>query len=251
MHDETVIAEFTGQAASFNGAAVINAPDILERLVQVAQPRPDQRWLDAACGTGVVARALAPRVREVIGVDATPAMVELAREEAAARGIANVSFTTGDVTALALPEASVDGAMSRFALHHIPAPGRVVAELARVVSPGGAIVVADIAADEDLDAYAWSQEIERLRDPSHWAALTPRRLREVGRAAGLTLEHEELVALALDFEDWLARGSGAVNAAVIEQALTHAPAAATSFAVRSHGGARFLHYPLWVGRWRR
>lgn len=120
-----------------------------------------------------------------------------------------------------------------------------------MTAPGGVIVVADIAADEDPDVYAWSQEIERLRDPSHWATLTPRRLGAIGREVGLELEHEEFVALELDFDDWLARGSGRSNAAIIERALGRAPAGAGSFAVQPRDAGRVLRYPLWIGRWRR
>jgi hypothetical protein len=72
-------------------------------------------------------------------------------------------------------------------------PGRVVAEMARVVRPGGWVCLADHIASDDLEEYAWHQEIERLRDPSHWACLTPAAIRQLGVAAGLTLRHERLI----------------------------------------------------------
>ena len=56
--------------------------------------------------------------------------------------------------------------------------------MARVVRPGGWVVVGDHLTDEDADAAAWHQEIERLRDPTHWASQTPARLRAMGEAAG-------------------------------------------------------------------
>lgn len=64
-------------------------------------------------------------------------MIEKAREEAALEGIGNAEFSVGDATALEFEDASFDGAVTRFSLHHIPVPGRVVAEMARVVGPGG------------------------------------------------------------------------------------------------------------------
>src|SRR5436853_1315348 len=180
--------EFTHQSESFNVAPVMRSADTLGRLLDLIPAGPGARWLDAACGPGLVARGLAARVGEVHGVDMTPAMVEVARREAAAEGIGNVVFSVGDATALELADASFDGAVTRFSLHHIPLPGRVVAELARVVRPGGAVVVADHITSADAGEAAWHQEIERLRDPSHWACLTPARLRALGERAGLVLE---------------------------------------------------------------
>lgn len=248
-HRDTVVGEFTHQADTFNHSAVANAPDLLEQIVALARPRGEERWLDAACGPGAVARALAPHAGAVHGVDATPAMVELARREAARRGLDNLSFSLGDVTALAV--GGFDGAVTRFALHHIPVPGRVIDELARAVLPGGRIVICDSVADDDVAAFAFSQEIERLRDPSHWASLTAPGLRAAATAAGLTLEREEIVTLEIDFEDWLARGSGRSNAALIDDALARAPEGLAHFRVAPGSGGRVLDYRIALTLWRR
>jgi SAM-dependent methyltransferase len=152
MEPDQVVREFTHQSESFNVAPVMRSADTLGRLVDLIPAAPDAHWLDAACGPGLVARALAPRVGEVHGVDMTPAMVEVARREAAAEGIGNAVFSVGDATALDFADASFDGAVTRFSLHHIPVPGRVVTELARVVRPGGAVVVADHVTSADTPA---------------------------------------------------------------------------------------------------
>jgi SAM-dependent methyltransferase len=252
MHDETVVGEFTQQAASFNASAIAHAAGTLDALVALAAPRTGERWLDIACGPGIVCRALAAHAGSVHGIDLTPAMVQLARAEASAAGIANATFAVGDATALDLPEAGVDGAVARFAIHHVPAPGRVLSELARVLRPGGRLVLADHLLDDDGDAAAWSQEIERLRDPSHWACLTLARQRALARRAGLQLEHEEVFAARLDFDDWLARGSGAAAAAAtIEGLLAERPAAAECFRVVERDGRRVLELRMWLARWRR
>ncbi|MGH2908924.1 MAG: class I SAM-dependent methyltransferase, partial [Solirubrobacteraceae bacterium] len=154
-HDRALTSAFTAQADGFNGSSAANDGALLDALVDHAAPTASQRWLEAACGPGVISRRLAPHVRAVHGVDLTPAMVELACASAAAAGIANATFAVADATATGLPRGSFDGAITRFSLHHIPAPDRVLQELARVVRPGGAIVVADHLADEDADAQAW------------------------------------------------------------------------------------------------
>src|SRR5947209_20054123 len=97
MHNRDIVRTFTQTAESFNAAAVTRLPETLGMLLELAQPTSAQRWLDAACGPGIVSRALAPLVGDVVGVDRTPAMVDLARREAAA-GVDNLRFSVGHVT---------------------------------------------------------------------------------------------------------------------------------------------------------
>src|SRR6202008_4911407 len=108
-----------------------------------------------------VGREVATRVGSLHGVDLTPAMVEKAREKAEREDLGNVEFSLGDATALELEAASFDGAITRFSLHHIPAPQRVVEEMARVGRPGGWVVIGDHARDGDAAVAAWAEEIER------------------------------------------------------------------------------------------
>lgn len=254
LSDQSRVIEeaFTAQAASFNASAVANAADVLNALLAAAVPRSDERWLEAACGPGVVSRAFAPCVRAVHGVDLTSAMIELAREQAAAAGADNATFEVADATGTALPDASFDGAVTRFSLHHLPLPGRLLGELARLVRPGGRIVVADHLADDDGEARAWAQEIERLRDPSHWASLSRAELRVLGDPVGLALASERTHDLSLDLDDWLARG-GADGASrqLADRALAARPGGTPCFAVRDDDGRRTLGLRMWVGVWRR
>ena len=244
MQHERLVGEFTHQAASFNASQAANAPETLQALVELADPEPGERWLEAACGPGVVTRALAPRVQHVHGVDLTPRMVELAREQAA--HLPNVSFEVGDATALSHPDGAFDGAVARFTIHHGALPQRLVDELARVVKPGGAVVLADHVADDDPAAAAWAQEIERLRDPSHWVSLTLAGLRALGERAGLQLEAEQVAPLELDYEEWLQRGSGTAAARLLIDRLVAEPAAGDAF--RVDGGTLTLRW--WAARFR-
>jgi SAM-dependent methyltransferase len=252
MHHERIVREFSHQAESFNTSTAASATETLDELVALAGPRAEERWLDAACGPGVVTRTLAPLVAHVHGVDATPAMIEVAKREAMAAGLTNTTFSVGDVTSLEHTDASFDAAFNRFAIHHIPVPGRMVAELARVVRPGGRIVLSDTVADDDGRAAGWAQALERIRDPSHWASLPLAQLRALGDSAGLQLADERVSTLEIDFDDWLARGSGHDDVALVERALVEPPGRSECFdVVIADDGRRLLRHRVWLSLWRR
>jgi SAM-dependent methyltransferase len=251
VYEDSIRAEFTHQSSFFGRAAVMTSAETLGALVELVGADAAARWVEVACGTGLVSRAIAGKVGSVTGVDLTPAMIEEAKRGAVEEGIEAVDFSVGDATALGFADESFDGAVTRLSLHHIPAPGRVFAEIARVVRPGGWVVAADlVAAETDGEGAVWREEIERLRDPSHWVCRTPESLREMGSAAGLELDQERLIQLDIDFDDWLARGSGGRAAMpLIDELLKQRPAGAESFRVSAAAEGRRLHQRYWLGRW--
>jgi 2-polyprenyl-3-methyl-5-hydroxy-6-metoxy-1,4-benzoquinol methylase len=251
-HDDVLAEEFTHQAGSFARSPVANDPQLLDLIVAAAQPRRADRWLDAACGPGIVSRRLARHVQAVHGIDATVAMVDLATREAEAAGLDNVSFSVGDSTALAYAAGSFDGAVTRFAIHHIPLPARLIDELARVVAPGGRIVLVDHLADDDQGAFAWATALERVRDPSHWATLTAADLRRLGEQAGLELLSEREQPMALDLGDWVARGSGArADQRLVAHALAQRPAGTERMRLLTRDGLPTLELAVSISAWRR
>ena len=105
--------------------------------------------LDVAAGTGhVVARAGA-RVRVVVAVDATAAMLDRGKAEADQAGLRNVVFQRGDAAALPFADGSFDVVVSRFALHHFEDPAVPLREMARCLRAGGTLAVGDLLADAD------------------------------------------------------------------------------------------------------
>jgi SAM-dependent methyltransferase len=253
MYEDSIREEFTQQSSGFGKAAVMTSAETLGALVELVPEDAGARWLESACGTGLVSRAIAAKVGSVTGVDLTPAMLEQARRGTADEEIENVDFSVGDATALEFADASFDGALTRLSLHHIPLSGRVVAEMARVVRPGGWIVVGDlVAAESDGEGAVWREEIERLRDPSHWFCRTPESLREIGSKAGLALDREQLLPLDIDFDDWLARGSGGRAAGpLVDELLAQRPGGTESFRVTAGDVGRRLNQRYWLARWRR
>jgi ubiquinone/menaquinone biosynthesis C-methylase UbiE len=140
MQDETVVSEFTHQAETFNASAVARAAHTRDELVVLADPKPSQRWFELACEPNVVSRRLAPRVREVHGRPDSHHGRARPPGDSPSRDT-NARFEVGDATATRLATASVDGAIARFSIHHLPVPSRLFDELARVVRPGGAVVL--------------------------------------------------------------------------------------------------------------
>lgn len=247
-HDSDIRDAFSAQADSFAAAAVANADELLDDLIGLTNARGDQHWLDAACGPGIITRRLAPRVATVEGVDLTPAMVTRARTDAAEAGLDNVTFTVGDVGDLDRPDGHYHGAVTRFSVHHLAVPGRMLRELARVVRPGGPIVIADHLADDDADTAIWSQSIERLRDPSHWSCRTAAGMVELARQAGLALTTAHTRPVAMDFADWLTRGGAGPTARdQIEQLLAERPAGTEHFRVTTEPTGAVLHLTMWLG----
>jgi hypothetical protein len=119
------------------------------------------------------------------------------------------------------------------------------------VCAGGTIVIVDHVADEDGESRAWSEEIERLRDPAHWACLSGTRMRMLGAETGLELTAERLVPFTIDFDEWLTRGTSDGDALrLVETALEHRPQNAECFVVHERAGARELTLQVWMGAFR-
>ena len=104
----------------------------------------DSRWVvgDLGCGTGQVAQVLSPFVRQVVAVDGSAEMLEAARRRVA--GCGNVDVRTGDLEALPIENGRLDAAVLMLVLHYVAEPSRALAEAARVLRPGGRLVVADM-----------------------------------------------------------------------------------------------------------
>ena len=109
------------------------------RLVRMASPRPGASVLDLATGTGDIAAACADRGALVVGLDVTRRMIELAHGKHGAR----VRFLVGDMLALPFPSASFDIVTTGYGLRNVPDLLAALAEIQRVLKPGGAILSLD------------------------------------------------------------------------------------------------------------
>jgi SAM-dependent methyltransferase len=100
---------------------------------------PPGTALDAACGSGRYSAHLATRGHEVIGVDRSEAMLDLAREK-----VPDATFRSGDLTALPVPDRTFETVVCALALVHLPQVAAAMDEFARVLRPGGRLIVSDV-----------------------------------------------------------------------------------------------------------
>lgn len=154
--------------------------DLLRARATTTLVPPRLRVADIGTGTGVLALELADLGLDVIGIDRSGGMLEAARDKAAELDPANpgrLEFREGDAHALPLDDASVDAAFAHMVLHSLEEPGRAIAEMARIVRPGGQVVLVDFGIHE----HKWmEQELGLL-----WLGFEEAQLREWIEAAGL------------------------------------------------------------------
>ena len=151
---------------------------VIDRMADVSDLREGMSVADVGTGTGFVAAGVAPRVRSVIAVDNSQAMLYVARKNLDALGIGNVELLFGEVMALPLSSDSVDASFANMVLHHAENPEVMLREMARVVKPGGAVVITD----EVEHSYTWMRE----EHADVWLGFDQEQVEELFRGAGLT-----------------------------------------------------------------
>lgn len=149
---------------------------VAPRFVEWLGIEEGRDWLDVGCGTGALAQTIAEKARpgSLVGIDSSAGFVDYARGHI---DCPQARFEVGDAQALPLGDASVDAAVSGLVVNFVPEPARMVAEMARVIRPGGivALYVWDYAGEMQLMRHFWEAAValdegaraldERLRFP--------------------------------------------------------------------------------------
>lgn len=221
----SVQRQFGAVAAAYGTSAVHAGGPDLEAMLAAADLRGNERVLDVGSGAGHTALAFAPRAATVLAVDLTEPMLEEGRRRAAERGLANVAFERGDAERLPVPDAAFDIVTCRYAAHHFPRPEAAVQEWARVLAPGGRVLLADVVSPEDYATDTVLNAAEVLRDPSHVRDHTVPQWIAMLAAAGLAAEEVERFPLRLPFAPWIERQrASAATASQVRALFAAAPA---------------------------
>ena len=172
------------------------AQAVEQALLDLLPPSGIGRALDIGTGTGRLLELLAPRVASALGVDASRAMLALARSRLARPGLTHCAVRLADMYRLPLPDAGFDLVVLQMVLHHAEDPAGVLAEAARVLRPGGHAIVVDLA------AYVRSGPEARLAH--RWAGFSDETMAGLLHDAGLRAGPPVSVAGRLPLRIWSA-----------------------------------------------
>ena len=250
-HAEQVRDQFSRQAGEYAVSSAHSAGeslDILERLASETR----HRWaVDVATGAGFTAFAVAPHADRVLATDIAPGMIKVTRDTAAEKGLGNLSAVFTAAESLPFKSDSIDLLTCRTAPHHFHRLDEAISEFARVVRPGGALLLVDSCTSEDPEAAAWQQDMEIRRDPTHVRNLPPSEWRSLVGSVGLVIDFESIARVEMTFDAWTQRSGTPED--VCEKMRTEwrsAPASAVDAfrIVPIDGGGFHFSWPVYVCR---
>jgi SAM-dependent methyltransferase len=179
-----------------------------ELLKWIAVPERKD-WLDVGCGTGALIQTIVETAypNSVTGIDPSPGYIEYAKARVASSG---ARFEVGDAQSLPIDTASLDVAVAGLVLNFVPQPPRAVAEMARVVRPGGVVAayVWDYAGKMELMRYFWDAAValdpgaQELDEGRRFPICQPKPLAELFAQAGLREVEVRPIDIATDFGDF-------------------------------------------------
>jgi ubiquinone/menaquinone biosynthesis C-methylase UbiE len=204
-HHDQVADAFGTTAAAYLTSAVHATGADLQELAREVGATPGAVVLDLGCGAGHVSFAVAPGAQSVVAYDIAEPMLATVAGAARERGLDNIRTQQGPAEKLPFADASFDWVLSRMSAHHWHGVPAALAEVRRVLKPGGRVLFVDIAGADHplLDTHI--QAIELLRDGSHirdyradeWIALF--------EDAGFQAKVKSRWRLPLEFDAWVKR----------------------------------------------
>ncbi|MFZ0018681.1 MAG: metalloregulator ArsR/SmtB family transcription factor [Acetobacteraceae bacterium] len=170
---------FRRQGADWDEMRALDLPaaEVEAALLSLVPEHDAGRLLDIGTGTGRVLELLAPRISLGVGVDASRAMLALARSRLARAGLTHCSVRLADMYRLPLAENSFDVAVMQMVLHYAEEPQGVLAEVARVLRPGGRLIIID------LTKHSRDDLLTRLAH--RWPGFSDAAMRSLLAAAGM------------------------------------------------------------------
>jgi ubiquinone/menaquinone biosynthesis C-methylase UbiE len=248
-HRQEIVSQFTRQARPFAEIKAHSEQRSLDVFHELGRFSGKERVLDSGCGPGLVSCYLSKFVGTVVGMDLTPAMLQLATESATEAALGNVYFIAGNMTALPFLDEHFEASVTRYTFHHLENPKVAFSEMVRVTRPKGRIIVVDVTPEESKrGAY---DEFERLRDTSHTSSLTFAELTGLGRDHGLAQPDIIQFGLEMDAETLIASSfPEAVSREHLLQLLKEdIQKDSLSFRMREENGSFIMTFPVTAAGW--
>ncbi len=189
---------FSEHAEQWDAIRSLHVPEsaVEQRILDMVSDSPIGRMVDIGTGTGRMIELVGNRASAALGIDRSPEMLRLARAKLADAGLPQAELRQGDMYALPLGDGSADLVVLHQVLHFAQHPAAAIAESARLLAPGGRLLIIDFA----------SHDLEELRSRDAHARLgfADDQISGWYQAAGLGLERvEALVGDALTVKLWL------------------------------------------------
>jgi ubiquinone/menaquinone biosynthesis C-methylase UbiE len=185
--------QFDRQSASYGKSHILSQTEDIASALPHLQCQPGQKALDIATGGGHTALFFAKQGLGVTAADIAPGMLAQARALLQEEGL---PLDTREHPAEALPyeDASFDLVTCRVAAHHFSSPASFIREAARVLKPGGSLLLIDGSLEDGRpETEEWLHQVEKYRDPSHGRFLTPQKWGHLCGQAALRVIHSELL----------------------------------------------------------
>jgi SAM-dependent methyltransferase len=200
---ETTAQFWSHLGANYASSEVHKSGPSLAKVLSLARPQVADHCLDVGTGTGHTAAALAPYVKEVVGLDPAAGMLEAARVTYG--HLTNLGFVQATSEQTGFADNTFDIITARHTLHHHPDISKTLAELGRVLKAGGRLVIVDEITPNDSVAD-WYHQLEVTRDPTHHRAYTMAEWQVFIARAGLSwIVGDSQTCYSIDVASWIER----------------------------------------------
>jgi len=229
-HNAVVIEQYDSRANAYLSSAVHAKGEDLELMASLIGHRPDAVALDMGCGGGHVAFRMAGLVNKVVAYDLSESMLATVAAEAQRRGLSNIVTKQGAAEALPCPSDSFDVVATRYSAHHWHAFPEGLAQMKRVVKPGGLAIFMDVVTPGVPLLDTWLQSMELLRDPSHVRNVSLDEWKAALTSLGFEVGQVSKYRLRLEFTSWIERmKTPEVHVAAIKSLQQRAASAVTDY----------------------
>lgn len=204
-HDRSIQSSFAPSAQNYLSSTVHAQGEDLAALRERVAATPGAKVLDLGCGAGHVSFAVSPVAAQVTACDLTPAMLAVVEQTASERGLANIQTQQASADQLPFADASFDWVLSRYSAHHWRHLPQSLAQVHRVLRPGGRVCFVDVIGGPEPLFDTHLQTVELLRDPSHVRDNTAAEWIALFTAAGFRAAISPSWRLPIEFSSWVAR----------------------------------------------